>query len=622
LGGDSEGGRDEGGARPLNPREPAGGTVEVLPDVTGLDRTFHYLAPAGSLPLPGTIVRVPLHGRRVRGWVVAASSSAPPGVELHQLYEIVSVGPPPEVVEVCRHSARRYAGRLRPLLVAASPDRVVRRLPAPVPSSVTAPGADRVSSGLPDHLAEAFGRAVAAGVAVLRLPPAAERLPVVEAALEHPAARAGPVLVLVEATEDVDRLASWLRRLGRSVACLPEEWALAATATTDVVIGTRNAAFAPATPSITLVLDAHATAYRSPRAPTFDAREVAAARARQLGRPAVLVTPCPSLELLEVPGRVLVSFPPAFERRGWGVIAVLDSRAEDPSERGYPARLVSWIREAAARGGGPVVCLLNRVGRARLLACASCRSLQRCPRCGAAQAQLARPPHGEVGDLACPRCGDAQPAICPSCGSARLRIARPGVSRAREQLAAVTGLEVGEMSGPAAMPPATPVIVGTQAALHRLRRAALVVWLDFDQELLAPRLRAAEDALALLARSARLVSRSAGGLVVVRTSLPGHEVVRAAALGDPGLVADAERQRRRLLSLPPYAGLAALSGEGAAALVARLPPSVTAVSHGARFLLRAASEEELAGVLSDLAGADPAGWAGLDVRVELNPVDL
>jgi primosomal protein N' (replication factor Y) len=566
-------------------------------------------------------VRVPLHGRRVRGWVLA-SSPAPPGVELHQVYEIVSAGPPPEVVELCRHLARRYAGRLRPLLVAASPERVVPRLPAPSPAPGIGPARDQIPSKVPDYLAEAFGRAVAAESAVVRLPPAAERLPLVEAALDHPAAGAGPVLVLVEAREDVDRLASWLRRLGRSVACLPEEWALAATAATDVVIGTRNAAFAPATPSITLVLDAHASAYRSPRAPTFDAREVAAARARLCGRPTVLVTPCPSLELIEVPRRALVSFPPAFERRGWGAIPVLDTRAEDPSEGGYPARLVSWIRDAARRGGGPVVCLLNRVGRARLLACASCRSLQRCPRCGAAQAQLARPAHGEVGDLTCPRCGDVQAAVCPSCGSARLRIARPGVSRAREQLAAVTGLEVGEMSGPAAEPPATPVIVGTQAALHRLRRAALVVWLDFDQELLAPRLRAAEDALALLARSVRLVSRSPGGLVVVRTSLPDHEVVRAASLGDPGLVAEAERQRRRLLSLPPYAGLAALSGDGAAALVARLPASVTAVPHGAGFLLRAASEEELAEVLSDLAAADPAGWAGLDVRVELNPVDL
>ena len=37
--------------------------------------------------------------------------------------------------------------------------------------------------------------------------------------------------------------------------------------------------------------------------------------------------------------------------------------------------------------------------------------------------------------------------------------------------------------------------------------ADAVAFLDFDQELLAPRYRAAEQALALLARAARLVGR-------------------------------------------------------------------------------------------------------------------
>ena len=47
--------------------------VAVLPDVTGIDREFAYAVPdplTGRLEL-GSIVRVPLHGRKVRGWVVA-----------------------------------------------------------------------------------------------------------------------------------------------------------------------------------------------------------------------------------------------------------------------------------------------------------------------------------------------------------------------------------------------------------------------------------------------------------------------------------------------------------------------------------------------------------------------
>ena len=598
--------------------------VEVLPDVTGIDRPFHYLA---EEPLElGTIVRVALQGRRVRGWVVAVGTPVPEGIELRSIIEVVSLGPPPLVVEVCRWAAWRFAGRLRTLLVAASPERVVRAV---------GPGGRSMSPGRAPEgtVADRVREAISAGDAVLRLPPAEERQPVVEAALAEMGERALSSLVLVETREDVAHLAARLRKVGWPVATYPEEWT-AAAGSSHVVIGTRNAAFAPLTPTLTLVLDAHSEAYRAERVPTFDARVIAAERARRAGTPVVFVTPCPSVELLAPVGRRLVTLPPSLERAGWGMVGVLDTRSEDPAEGGYPSKLVSWIREAAASpeaaGRGPVVCILNRVGRARLLTCGSCRAVQRCGRCGAAQVQLARPPKGEIGVLSCPRCGDEQPAICPACGSARLRVARPGVARAREQLEAVTGLEVGEVSGPRSPVPGSPVIIGTQAALYRVRSASTVVWLDFDQELLAPRLRAAEGALTLLARSVRLVGgrsagRSAAERVVIRTSMPDHEVVRAAQLGDPGLVYEAERARRELLLLPPYAALARIDGDDAAALagvVERLPDSVQASRVGEGYLVRAASPDVLADALAVLVADEPTGWAGLSARVEVEPLDL
>ena len=60
--------------------------------------------------------------------------------------------------------------------------------------------------------------------------------------------------------------------------------------------------------------------------------------------------------------------------------------------------------------------------------------------------------------------------------------------------------------------------MGTEAVLYRdgeLRRrgpVGAVAFLDFDQELLAPRYRAAEEALALLSRASRIVGgRQHGG---------------------------------------------------------------------------------------------------------------
>ena len=63
--------------------------------------------------------------------------------------------------------------------------------------------------------------------------------------------------------------------------------------------------------------------------------------------------------------------------------------------------------------------------------------------------------------------------------------------------------------------------------------------------------------------AARLVGpRAGGGRLLVQTFLPRHEVVQAALLADPGRLVEPERARRRLLGLPPFAALAAVSGPG------------------------------------------------------------
>jgi len=77
------------------------------------------------------------------------------------------------------------------------------------------------------------------------------------------------------------------------------------------------------------------------------------------------------------------------------------------------------------------------------------------------------------------------------------------------------------------------LVVGTEAALHRLSHADLVALLDFDQHLLAPRFTASEEALGLVARAARLLGpRERGGRLLIQTRLPDHDAVRAAAHAD------------------------------------------------------------------------------------------
>ena len=87
--------------------------------------------------------------------------------------------------------------------------------------------------------------------------------------------------------------------------------------------------------------------------------------------------------------------------------------------------------------------------------------------------------------------------------------------------------------------------------------ADVVAFLDFDQELLAPRYRAAEEALALLVLAGRLLGgRRGSGRLLVQTRLPHHEVVQAALLGDPARVADGRA------GPPPAAALPAVGRAG------------------------------------------------------------
>ena len=112
-------------------------------------------------------------------------------------------------------------------------------------------------------------------------------------------------------------------------------------------------------------------------------------------------------------------------------------------------------------------------------------------------------------------------ALCVNCGPTRPVIVRPGVARAREDLAFLTGLEVAEIGRrrPGLRRPRR------RARAHRDRGgaapgfpASVVVFLDFDNELLAARFPLGEQALALLALASRLLSgRRRQGRVVVRT---------------------------------------------------------------------------------------------------------
>lgn len=575
--------------------------VRVLTDQPAVTKTFDYLLPehlGTDLPV-GSRVRVPLGGRRVGAWIVALDVEPPPGVKLRPIAKLSGIGPPAELIDLAHWAAWRWAGRPATFLRTASPERMVDRLPPPPRSGTCQDGAP----GIAGELAET---ALARGGAVLRIPPAADLTPVALVA-----ARSAPALVLCPTQPMADRLARSLRRQGLPVARHPGDWAAGAAGAT--VVGTRAAAWAPVGRlGAVVVMDEHDEAHVQEQAPTWNAREVVIERARRAGVPCVLTSPCPSLEAQDW-GPVLAPSK-GDERAGWPVVDVIDRRDDDPRTGLFSHRLVEQIRARLGR----VVCVLNRTGRARLLACSACGEIASCESCAAAVLQ----PDGAT--LACPRCGATRPVLCTACGATRLKVLRQGVSRVREELQALLGEPVEELTagsgdGTGTAGPAR-VVVGTEAALHQIDRASLVAFLDIDQELLAPRYRAVEQAMGLLVRAARLLGGKAdGGRLVLQTRQPRHEAVVAALHADPTRMSTAEAARRELLGFPPYAAIAEVSGPVADAFIDALgePLGVEVMGPAdGRWLLRAPDHR----ILCDALAATPR--PGGRLRVSVDPLRI
>jgi primosomal protein N' (replication factor Y) len=226
-----------------------------------------------------------------------------------------------------------------------------------------------------------------------------------------------------------------------------------------------------------------------------------------------------------------------------------------------------------------------------------------------------------------------RPAVCVKCGSGKLAVIKAGVSRLREELAAAAGRrvdEVVEISGGETankdqeIDQTKMLFVGTEAALHRVRDVDTVVFLDIDQEISAPRYRAAEITLSLVVHAARLVARkTSGGLVMIQSMLADHALLRGLAVHDLSEFVYEEMARRQLMQLPPYGALAQVSGTGVDQLADILRSNVllqVSATNKDAVLVKSADWETLANSMSDaLVAASTRGKKTLRTKTQIDP---
>ena len=514
--------------------------VRVVPNVSGVNKTFDYLVPESLKNVKvGSIVRVELQGRRVDAWVI--DEVVRPGlIKFKDVISLLSEGPSEEVVQLSQWAAQRFCGPVRAVLSSASPSLRIKKL------GTRHSGAAR-KSGQRGVVAEAEELFDNQRGGVLVWPAPRPLRPVLESGISR-----GRTLVVTPSVGFARTIAQALRREGLSVALMPDDWQRAAEGV-DVVVGARSAVWAsiPELKSI-IVLDEHDERLQDERSPTWHSRDVAIERARALGIPCLLVSPLPTVSATHWAGSQAVRFvEPASG--DWPSIEVVDPYSdlgdeEKPQFGLLSSRLIEVLRDKSKT----VVCILNTKGRSRLLSCKACKAIIRCENCDAAVIQ------NEEGILECNRCGAHRPATCQSCSSNALALLRKGVAKMRDEIEKAALRQVVELSAETtvAANAASLVYIGTEAALHRVSSADVVVFLDFDNELFAPTYRAGEQAWTLLIHATRLLKGSSKALIVLQSQDASNTQYADFVLPDPQSLIEREQKKRKVMQLPPYAAMA------------------------------------------------------------------
>ena len=226
----------------------------------------------------------------------------------------------------------------------------------------------------------------------------------------------GAIVLVPEIALTPQIVGRFVERFGDTVAVLHsqlrpaeryEEWRRLRSGEARVCVGPRSAVFAPIENLGLIVVDEeHDASYKHEGDPRYDARDVAAERAKRCGALLLLgsATPRPESALavptpLRLPGRV--------DGRPLPEVQILDMRGEARGLHPQTARALAEVRSA----GGKAMVLLNRRGWSNFLSCRSCGRVWSCPDCDVALVL-----HRAGGYVACHHCGHREPAPA-RCGS-------------------------------------------------------------------------------------------------------------------------------------------------------------------------------------------------------------
>jgi len=375
-------------------------------------------------------------------------------------------------------------------------------------------------------------------------------------------------------------------RFPGKVACLhsgltPKErlrqWRRIRDGSARIVVGARSAVFAPVTQLGLLVVDEeHESSYKQEDSFRYHARDVAIARARQMGARVMLGSATPSFESLrnvETGKFRRVQLHKRVRAAVASVVRIVDMRDRNRRYRQDLAWLSVDLVDALQKtlnDGHQAMVFLNRLGYAQYLVCTDCGENWKCKHCDVTLTYYRRP-----AELRCHYCNYRRrpPDLCEKCSSDKLepvglgteqieetlreifptarlaRLDRAAVKTRRELEDTLMRIERREVD----------IVVGTQmlAKGHDYPGVALVGVVLADASLAVPDFRAAERTYQLLTQvSGRAGRAEIPGTVILQAMQPEAPAIVAAATGRFEGFCKTELEARQAFRYPPFTKLA------------------------------------------------------------------
>lgn len=380
-------------------------------------------------------------------------------------------------------------------------------------------------------------------------------------------------------------------------------WERVRSGQVDIVLGTRQALFAPFRRLALVVLleESEAVGYKQwDMSPRYDARRVAETLALMHGAALVLSGEIPGSEARFRARERSIRMLAPLRLEPVADTVLVDMRQERWKKNTslFSETLRHGIGKARGHGESALL-IVSRGGLDTFSVCESCKHIPRCPSCDRALRS------SREGHFFCPSCAyrTAEFPRCEQCGSMSFRSVGSGSEKVeREAKRFFPGARIvrveeasrrksGSVEDTVEDALEADIIVGTPSVLNmgRLPKVGLVAIMDAENLLSFPDFQADERFVRIVGRAKRRWDARRNGVLILQSYHPERELFRSVAEGREADALEQSLADRRALRYPPFYTLfqvsfrdpeesvAAESAERAYALLAREAEALPAV---------------------------------------------